>query len=244
MIAVVSDIHANLPALQAVLADIGRRGVERIWCLGDTTGYGPFVNECLDIVSQRCELVLAGNHDLAVRGDVDIGVFGGTAGAGVEYARKVISHENVAHLRALRTSRSLDGVELYHASSRDPVWEYVRSVQSATGHLRSQGAALSLVGHSHIQLTYAIAADDRDATAQGGAVPAGTVIPLRDGEKRVVNPGSVGQPRDRDPRAAWALIEPGGLTMHRVSYDIGAMRSAVREAGLPTEIGERLELGW
>ena len=244
MIAVVSDIHGNLPAFDAVLADIDAHGAERIWCLGDTTGYGPFVNECLQRVMQRCEIVLAGNHDLAVRGDADLAAFGGTAGVGVEYARSVIDANSSTFLAGLHPARTLEGVELYHASSRDPVWEYVRSEQSATMHLCSQGTPLSFVGHSHIQLTFALAAADTRATAEGGPVQHGAIVHLRDDERRVINPGSVGQPRDRDPRAAWALVEPGRVTMLRVAYDIEAMRAAVRDAGLPGEVGERLELGW
>lgn len=241
MIAVISDVHGNLPALSAVLADIEMRGITRIWCLGDTVGYGPFVNECVQLVMQRCELVLAGNHDLAARGDIPEGLFGGSAGNGIRYARLNLSAANRDLLLTLAPSRILDEVELYHASAIDPIWEYVRDYRVATRHLAAQGTTLSFVGHSHIQLVFGL--EPATAGATGGQVPADTMIPV-DGVKRVINPGSVGQPRDRDPRAAYAVIEPTHITMRRVPYDTRPMRQAVKDAGLPAEIADRLELGW
>jgi diadenosine tetraphosphatase ApaH/serine/threonine PP2A family protein phosphatase len=243
MIAVISDVHANLPALEAVLADIDQvaPGV-RIWNLGDTVGYGPFVNECMALVRERCEVVLAGNHDLAIGGSLAIAEFGGSAGKGLEYADRVIDDVHRIFLRTLQPSWQVDGIELHHGSARDPIWEYVRDELVALKHLKLQETPLGLVGHSHAQLVYEL--PDGAEAVTGGATGDGVIVPLSVGVARVANPGSVGQPRDRDPRAAWALLEPKRLTFHRVEYDIARMQAAVEAAGLPPETGERLELGW
>lgn len=242
MIAVISDVHGNLPALEAVLADVQARGVSRVWCLGDTLGYGPAPVECLRLVCQVCEIVLAGNHDLAVRGDLPSVEFQGTAGAGIAFAAAQLAADLEAQglLSSLRPSHFLDEVELYHASARDPIWEYVKDEASAAGHLGVQRLPLSLVGHSHLPLCFT---EGPAGVATGGLLEGGAVVPL-DGSKRVVNPGSVGQPRDRDPRASWALLAPGSITIRRVVYDIAETRRQVTLAGLPDEVGERLELGW
>jgi diadenosine tetraphosphatase ApaH/serine/threonine PP2A family protein phosphatase len=226
-----------------VLADIDAHGATRIWCLGDTVGYGPFVNECVELIAARCEVVLAGNHDLAVRGDLDPKNFAGTAGAGIDYAIKHLEPAMRAHLDSWSSpSWLIDNVELYHGSALDPVWQYVRDEKIALLHLQEQETALSLVGHSHAQLVFEL--PDGASEAMGGQASDGVVMPLSIGVRRVVNPGSVGQPRDRDPRASWALLEPTRVAFHRVEYDIPRMRAAVDAAGLPGETGERLELGW
>lgn len=244
MIAVISDVHGNLPALQAVLAEIDAQGLQRVWCLGDTVGYGPFVNECVRLVAQRCEVMLAGNHDLAVRGDVDRGVFSGSAGAGIDYARRVIADDAMQVLRSLSPHRVVGTVELYHASARDPAWEYVIDPQVAAQHLATQRAPLSLVGHSHRQLAYSIESHAEPGTpATGGPVEAGTRFELDTALKVVANPGSVGQPRDGDPRAAFVVVDGVSVTFHRVDYDRAPMRKAVQQTGLPTSIAECLGQG-
>lgn len=241
-IALISDVHANLPALTAVLADIERAGISRIWCLGDTLGYGPFPNECCELVMDACEVVLAGNHDLAVRGDISSSLFRGSAGAGVAYARTHLTPTNMSSLTELRPFAFTDEAELYHASANDWVWEYVRDTPTATRHLSTQRMNVSFMGHSHEQRYFRMSADASNAT--GDVCSDGSTIELLDG-KYAVNPGSVGQPRDRDPRAAWAVFEPGvAVTMQRTEYDIAAMRTAIAAAHLPPEVGERLELGW
>lgn len=244
-IALISDVHGNLPALEAVLADVEADGISRIWCLGDTLGYGPFPIECLDLVRGRCEVVLAGNHDLAVRGDLPMSMFGGSAGAGVRHAMDLLDAPGREYLSTLRSHRVMpeDGVEIYHASVRDPVWEYVRDERVATLHLSEQRLPLSIVGHTHAQLAFELV--DGESWASGGMRAAGDVVDLAAGVRRVVNPGGVGQPRDRDPRAGWAVLEPGErLTFRRSEYDIERMCAAIEQAGLPAESGERLVLGW
>lgn len=249
MIACISDVHANLPALEAVLADIERHDANaRIWCVGDIVGYAADARECLELVFERCEVVLAGNHDLAVVGDTRIdadavpGMFRGGPGAGIEHARRVLSAELTAQLARLEPARVLDNVELYHGSKRDPIWEYVRTAELAAEHLQLQETPLGVVGHTHIPMLWEL--HDGTSEATGGLMPDGSGLELTGGVKRVFNPGSVGQPRDRDPRAAWAMISGGRLSFHRVNYDIERAQAAIQAAGLPAETSERLELGW
>jgi diadenosine tetraphosphatase ApaH/serine/threonine PP2A family protein phosphatase len=256
MIALISDIHANLPALEAVLADIDAHAPSgqqpRIWCLGDTVGYGASVSACIDIVQASCEVVLAGNHDLAAVGDARIeaarahvpGMFEGTPGAGIEHARRTLAgdEQRRSWLAALAPQQILDNLDLAHGSTRDPIWEYVRTPETALPQLQSQQRELAAVGHTHMPLLWELPAGATEAV--GGLMPAGSSLVLEPGTRRVFNPGSVGQPRDRDPRAAWASLIEGTLTFHRVEYDIERARAAIIAAGLPTEAGERLELGW
>lgn len=249
MIAFISDVHGNLPALEAVLADIDALAPgARIWCLGDTVGYAASPSECVDLVRARCEVVLAGNHDLAVVGDPRAdqtampGMFMSAPGQGIAHAMHTLGDERMTWLRTLQPSRMLDNVELHHGSDRDPVWEYVRTVESATAHLRQQQRELGAVGHTHMPLLWELA--DGAGEAQGGLMPAGSSLVLERGTKRVFNPGSVGQPRDRDPRAAWASLDHGTLSFRRTEYDIAAAQAAIVAVGLPQETADRLAIGW
>jgi diadenosine tetraphosphatase ApaH/serine/threonine PP2A family protein phosphatase len=249
VIALVSDIHSNLPALEAVLADIDSRAADaRIWCLGDTVGYAADPAACIDLVRERCEVVIAGNHDLAVAGDprtaeqIEPGLWQGGPGAGIRHAIATIGEERLAWLRSLEPSRILDNVELHHGSARDAVWEYVRTLETATAHLQLQQRELGAVGHTHMPLLWELPPNAEAAT--GGLMPADSSVVLARGTRRVFNPGSVGQPRDRDPRAAWATLDRGTLTFHRTEYDIERARAAIERAGLPQESGDRLALGW
>ena len=249
MIALVSDVHGNLPALRAVLADIDALAPDvRIWCLGDTVGYGASPAECVDLIRERCEVVIAGNHDLAVAGDprasrdVVPGLYDGGPGAGIEHAIRTMGSERLTWLASLQPSRMLDNVELCHGSHRDPVWEYVRTPESATDHLVVQERPLGAVGHTHMPLLWEL--PDGATQATGGLMPSDAAVVLHRGTRRVFNPGSVGQPRDRDPRASWATLDGGTLTFRRTTYDIARARADIMAAGLPAETGDRLELGW
>jgi diadenosine tetraphosphatase ApaH/serine/threonine PP2A family protein phosphatase len=249
MIAFISDIHSNLTALEAVLADIDATAPDaRIWCLGDIVGYAAQPGECLDLVFERCEVVIAGNHDLAVVDDPRIiedampGLFQGGPGAGIELAKRELSHGQLEALGRLEPHRVLDNIQLDHGSARDPIWEYIRTPEIATIHLQQQERVLGVVGHTHMPLLWELFDGADEAT--GGLMPEGTGIDLTPGVRRVFNPGSVGQPRDRDPRASWAALDDARLTFHRTEYDVAAARATIEAAGLPAETGERLELGW
>jgi predicted phosphodiesterase len=239
-IAVISDIHSNLPALEAVLADIDREGPDEIWCLGDVVGYGPQPNECVDLVAKRASLSLCGNHDLAVLGVIDVADFTGDAGAAARWTTGVLGDSQAAWLRELSPAAERDGFELYHGSPRDAVWDYVLSEQVALISILETTAPVVLVGHSHVAL--AIGWDGEELS--GGLAPEGTEIDLSTG-RWLLNPGSVGQPRDGDPRAAWLLIDNGArrAAFRRVPYPIQETQAAIREHGLPDALATRLAHG-
>lgn len=238
-IAVFSDIHGNLHALEAVLAEIDGEGVDEIWCLGDVVGYGPRPNECVDLVRERAQLSLCGNHDLAVLGTLDIADFSGDAAAAARWTQGELGEEQAAWLRGLEASATRRDAELFHGSPRDPVWDYVLSEEVALASLLETTAPIVLVGHSHV----ALALTWNEERIDGGLAPAGKEAELAAG-RWLLNPGSVGQPRDGDPRAAFLIVEPGvTATFHRVPYPIEETQAEMRREGLPETLAERLARG-
>jgi diadenosine tetraphosphatase ApaH/serine/threonine PP2A family protein phosphatase len=238
-VAVISDVHANYQALEAVLKEIDAARVDAVWCLGDTVGYGPRPNECCDVVRDRAAYSLVGNHDLVVLGDLELSEFNDEAAAAAIWTSEVLTAESRAFLASLKPSGEVEGVDLFHASARDPVWEYVLTEEAARGTLELSSAQLILVGHSHVAL--AITADD--GRVGGGPARGGSKIRL-DG-RRLLNPGSVGQPRDGDPRAAWMLLDLEGrfAEFRRVPYSIERTQAEMREQGLPPALASRLQRG-
>jgi predicted phosphodiesterase len=238
-VAVISDVHANYHALEAVLEDVDGDGVDAIWCLGDTVGYGPRPNECCDAVRARSDHSLVGNHDLVVLGELDVGDFNDEAAAAARWTAEVLTAVSRTFLEPLQPLGHLHGVDLFHASARDPVWEYVLTEEAARATFELSSAPLVLVGHSHVAL--AIAQDGAEVV--GGLAPAGTRVEL-DG-RWLLNPGSVGQPRDGDPRAAWLLLDLGQrfAAFHRVPYPVERTQTEMREQGLPEPLASRLERG-
>jgi diadenosine tetraphosphatase ApaH/serine/threonine PP2A family protein phosphatase len=238
-VAVISDVHANYHALDAVLNEIDAARVDAVWCLGDTVGYGPRPNECCDLVRDRAEHCLVGNHDLVVLGELTVSEFNDEAAVAAIWTAGVLTPESREFLASLKPYGEVEGVELYHASARDPVWEYVLTEEAAEATLALSSAPIVLVGHSHVAL--AITADD--GRVSGGPAPGGSKVTL-DG-RRLLNPGSVGQPRDGDPRAAWMLLdlEERFAEFHRVPYPIGRTQAEMRERGLPQALATRLERG-
>lgn len=240
-VAVVSDIHGNLQALQAVIDAIGASDAEQLWCLGDLVGYGANPNECVALVREHATVCLAGNHDLAVIGSIAIGDFSASAGAAVRWTRSVISEQSRNYLASLLPSGHQGELGLFHASPRDAIWEYVLSEQLAELCLDAQPTRRSLIGHSHVALTFS---RSDGSGASGQPQPAGSTVQIGAGEW-LLNPGSVGQPRDGDPRAAWLLIDTDSwiATFIRTPYDIAGAASAIRAARLPRALAQRLELG-
>jgi diadenosine tetraphosphatase ApaH/serine/threonine PP2A family protein phosphatase len=243
-VAVLSDIHSNRQALEAVLAATEEAGVEQTWCLGDMVGYGAEPDACTALVRERCSTCLVGNHDLALLGALDISTFSEAAAAAVEWTRANVSEETLEFLRSLEPTASQNGVGLFHASPRDPIWEYVLSTDQAEAGFEASEERVSLIGHSHIALYFARAAGRHGGHAQGAQASDGEAVEIDEGEW-LLNPGSVGQPRDSDPRAAWLELDTERwlATYHRVPYEIEAAAAAIREAGLPDVLAERLEVG-
>ena len=237
-VAVLSDIHGNLPALEAVLDALPRDAPDEVWCLGDLVGYGPRPNECCSLVRERADVCLIGNHDLGVLGRIDLDVFSPDAAVSARWTDGVLEPEARAYLESLAPSGAREGVGLYHASPRDPVWEYVLSPAVALAALAGTEEDVVLVGHSHVALSFGW---ERRVL---GLAPEGTEVDLA-AERVLLNPGSVGQPRDGDPRAAWLLLDLGTrrAIFRRVPYAVERTQGEIREAGLPEPLAERLAHG-
>jgi predicted phosphodiesterase len=240
-IALLSDVHGNLPAFEAVLADVDASGVEEIWCLGDLVGYGAEPTGCVELARERCDLCLAGNHDLVVTGEIDIADFSSSAAVAAEWTREHIAPEALEFLRGLRPELDGRAIGLYHASPRDPVWEYVLSTWQADECMDLMDPRVGAVGHSHVALWFRRA---REGEVEGAPAEGGLKHDLGDGEW-LLNPGAVGQPRDGDPRAAWLLLdtEAWSAEWRRVEYPIEEAASAIEAAGLPTVLAQRLYSG-
>ena len=223
-----------------MLEAVEREEPDELWCLGDLVGYGPRPNPCCVAVERRASLCLAGNHDLGVLGALDLSEFTGDAVTAARWTRGVLAEGSRAFLESLQPQSRREGVELFHASPRDAVWDYVLSAEAAGAAFELTEAPLVLVGHSHVPL--AITLDD--GLLDGGVAPAGTQTQLGSG-RRLLNPGSVGQPRDGDPRAAWLLLdaEAGHASFRRVEYDVSRTQAELRERKLPDALAERLAHG-
>ena len=192
-----------------------------LWCLGDLVGYGPRPNPCCAAMEQRAALCLAGNHDLGVLGEIDLGEFTGDAVDAARWTRSVLAEGSRAYLESLRPTARRQDVELFHASPRDPVWDYVLTPEAAAAALELENGALA-----------------------GGLAPEGTEVDLSGG-RFLLNPGSVGQPRDGDPRAAWLLLDfdSRSASFRRTPYPIELTQAEIRERGLPDALAERLGRG-
>jgi diadenosine tetraphosphatase ApaH/serine/threonine PP2A family protein phosphatase len=239
-VAVLSDIHGNLHALEAVLDALEDDRPDELWCLGDLVGYGARPNEVCAAIAARATTCLGGNHDLAVRGTIDLREFSGDAGEAARWTRGILGQEARAYLATLEPFGERAGVSLYHASARDPVWEYVLSDDTAVATLEIAPHPLVLVGHSHAALRVTVA----DGGVEAGLAPHGTEVDLSAG-RTLLNPGSVGQPRDGDPRAAYLLLDLDArrASFRRVAYDVARTQTEIREAGLPDALAARLQEG-
>ncbi len=237
---VISDIHANLTALEAVLADAGHW--DRVWFLGDLVGYGPDPNECVERLRELEPLALSGNHDWAVLGKLDTEEFNSDARKAVRWTQHALTEENLTYLVTLPPLWVEPPFTLAHASPRHPVWEYILDLQTALENFDHFDTPRCLVGHSHIPALFTL--EERSAELTFYLVGHGEVVDLSEG-RLIVNPGSVGQPRDGDPRAAYALLDDEAMTweMRRVAYDIAATQARMQEARLPRRLIERLDLG-
>jgi diadenosine tetraphosphatase ApaH/serine/threonine PP2A family protein phosphatase len=242
-ILVISDIHANLAAFEAVLKDSQGKW-EQMWFLGDLVGYGPDPNACGALLRDYAPLALTGNHDWAVLGKLELSSFNPQARQIIEWTQAVLDEETTSYLLAQEPRLDQPPFLLAHASPRRPVWEYVLDLATAAANFEQLTAEmpLCLVGHTHVPILF--------AAAENGHVSAfqptyGEEIALNGG-RYIVNPGSAGQPRDGDPRAAYALLDDETLTweFRRVAYDIEETQRRMRAEGFPERLVARLEFGW
>lgn len=240
-ILVISDIHANLVALEAVL-NAAAGEWDQLWFLGDLVGYGPQPDECVSLIRDHGALCLAGNHDWAVLEKLDMDDFNADARASVEWTRGRLSPDNRAFLDSLLPRREEASVTLAHGSPRHPVWEYILDTETALENFAHFETDLCLVGHSHVPLVFHLDLESKELGGQVGLD--GETIALDRGY-RILNPGSVGQPRDGDPRAAYALLDTDATTWtwYRVPYDIAETQRRMREFGSSPRLIERLEMG-
>jgi predicted phosphodiesterase len=241
--AVISDIHGNLYALEAVLAALEKDQPDQVWSLGDTIGYGPRPNRCAALTQERATVALAGNHDLGIleaTGVPGLLEFSHDAAASGRWTQQVLSDEARSYLSGLEPLAKVDGAELFHGSPRDPVWDYVLTAEGALDALERTQAPLVLVGHSHVALAIGITGE----TLDGGLAPEGSEVDLARG-RWLLNPGSVGQPRDGDPRAAFLMIDFDAkrAQFRRVPYPVERTQAEIRERNLPEALAERLAHG-
>lgn len=241
-VAVISDVHANLYALEAVLREIDRDPPEAIWCLGDTVGYGPRPNECCELVRERADLVLIGNHDLVALGSAEVALaeFNPEAAEASRWTAGQLTEESRSFLEALEPTGEAEGVQLFHGSPRDPVWEYVLTEIVAYESLAMTDAPVVLVGHSHVATALVLV----DGRLEGGVATDGFEAQLELG-RWLLNPGSVGQPRDSNPDAAYLELDLAAKRgrFHRVAYPVARTQEEIRERGLPDALAERLAHG-
>jgi predicted phosphodiesterase len=240
-VAVVSDIHANRHAFEATLEAVADSEASELWCLGDLVGYGAEPDACVELAREHAAVCLAGNHDMAVTGEISLEEFSRGASVAAQWTREVIDPDNMAFLEALSPQGEESAVGLYHASPRDPVWEYVLSALLAELCMNQQRNRICLIGHSHVALSFA---RHDGELATGEPRRAGTRLDVAEGEW-LLNPGSVGQPRDGDSRAAWLMLDLDAMeaTFYRADYDVAGAAAAIRAARLPDSLAERLEYG-
>jgi diadenosine tetraphosphatase ApaH/serine/threonine PP2A family protein phosphatase len=240
-VAVFADVHANLHALEAVLAAIESERPDAVWSLGDVVGYGPQPSRSCALVAAHADLGLVGNHDLGVLGDVDLDDFAPDAAVAARWTGDVLTEDARGYLASLSPLAETPSAALYHGSPRDPIWEYVLSDEAASASIDLSSSPLCLVGHSHVALAIGRSEDELG----GGLAPDGTEIRLADAERWLLNPGSVGQPRDGDPRAAWLLLDLTArvASFRRVRYDVERTQREILGFGLPAALAARIETG-
>jgi len=240
--AIISDIHANLAAFKAVLDDIEHQGgVEKIWCLGDVVGYGPDPHECIETLCQTDHVCIAGNHDWAAIGKVGTAEFNPDAATACHWTAQQLNSTDVEYLENLPLVIEDGEYTLVHGSPREPIWEYLVSNSVAQENFTFFKSKYCLVGHSHVPLIFS---RDEDGVFTAGRFLTNVKL-LLSSSRLIINPGSVGQPRDGNPLASYAIYDSsyGTINLYRVSYDIRATQDRMAERGLPMRLVTRLSQG-
>lgn len=242
-ILIISDIHANITALDAVINDAP--AIDEVWCLGDLVGYGPDPNECINRLKTLPKLsCVLGNHDAALLGQIDINTFNRDARLSNEWTSSVITSDNLGFLQSLPEKILKDSVTLAHGSPRNPIWEYLMDLYTATINFNHFDTPFCFVGHTHLPLSFLMREDDNTQKISWELINADTNIILEN--RMIINPGSVGQPRDQDSRAAYAIFntETNIWEARRVDYDIASVQQRIFANGLPERHALRLIDGW
>lgn len=237
--AVISDVHSNMEALEAVLRDIKRRGLDEVIFLGDAVGYGPDPNECMGLLKEKCRILLGGNHDAAASGLIGLDFFNEYAKAAIVWTREVLTDEGIGFLKALPAVKGIKkhNMLLAHSTPKEPeAWHYLHTLWDAEINFHYFEQRICFIGHSHVPFIIE-------------RLPSGEMVTYRDraelgeSERYIINAGSVGQPRDRDPRACYALISGKAVDIVRVEYNIEKTQRKMRENGLPLPLIDRLSSG-
>ncbi|MFC2011002.1 metallophosphoesterase family protein [Chloroflexota bacterium] len=240
--AIIADIHANLAAFTAVLDDIQRRGgVEKMWCLGDIVGYGPDPHECLELLLQTNHICIAGNHDWSAIGKIDTTKFNPDVAIACRWTAQQLSSTDIEYLKNLPLIMEEGDFTLAHGSPKEPIWEYLISTGAAKENFTYFKTQFCVVGHTHVPLVFSYSESSACSSNQFL-----TNIGLALGKNRlIINPGSVGQPRDGDPQASYAIYdsEIRLVRLYRVPYDIQATQDRMVERGLPMRLVARLSQG-
>lgn len=239
---IISDIHANITALNAVLDAAG--SFDRVWCLGDVVGYGPDPNECIERLKNLPELqCVKGNHDAAIIGEIEIAAFNPEAQTSLTWLSRVLRPKNLEWLTSLEDRIVDEKITMVHGSPRNPVWEYIMDIPTARANMDAFDTEVCLIGHTHIPSVFQFEDDEDHSISLEHLFPDDVFYTNR---KMIINPGSVGQPRDHDPRAAFIIYddEKELWTFHRIDYDIESVQRRIRSSGLPHRHASRLALGW
>ncbi len=236
--AVISDVHANIEALNTVLKKISEETFDSLLFLGDSVGYGPNPNECIETLKEKAKILLAGNHDWASVDMTDIEYFNPYARAAVEWTKKILSNENRTFLRGLPLTQELDDrILLVHATPGEPEqWHYLLSTGDASINFHFFNQMICLIGHSHEPIIIERSPEDKIIVYKDRT-------DIKEGYRYILNVGSVGQPRDGNPDAAYAILNKNSIEIKRVSYDIVLTQKKMRDVGLPSYLIERLSRG-
>lgn len=240
--AIIADIHANLEAFSAVLEDIKcAGGVDQFWCLGDIIGYGPDPSRCIQLLREQKPICIAGNHDLAAIGKLILKDFNPDAAAAIRWTAQVITDDDKKYLESLPKVIEKDGFTLVHGSPRELTWEYLVSIGSALANYCYLRTQYCLVGHSHIPLFFHQKEDGNVVSIPFDE----TIGQALSKDRYIINPGGVGQPRDGDPRASYAIYDSqsGIIKLHRVRYDYKETQMKIIKANLPLKLSIRLAHG-
>ncbi|MBI2861483.1 MAG: metallophosphoesterase family protein [Chloroflexi bacterium] len=243
-VAILSDIHSNLAAFEAVLRDAG--SVDALWCLGDVVGYGPDPNECLDLLQSLPHYCVAGNHDWGAVGKVNLEDFNEDARRACEWTSRQLTLDHRRYLEALSLRLELGHFTLVHGSPRNPIWEYLVYPSQARENLAHLQTPHGLVGHTHMPAIFSCSTEDDGQPCQAFRPVTGLKVDLKETKGRLIlNPGSVGQPRDGNAQVAYALLdmEVETIEFRRVPYDVHRTQAKMRRLGLPEPLAARLSVG-
>ena len=242
---VISDVHANIHAFDAVLSRAADQ-FDKIWCLGDIVGYGPHPNECIQRLQEFDHVCVAGNHDWAALDRLDLNDFNTDAQASTLWTQSQLTASSKAFLESLPEKHVEDGFTLVHGSPREPVWEYIMFPAIAKLQFGLFDTVICFVGHTHAPVIFSYyKSDNSPEVCEASVLPIEETLEVGQ-ERQIINPGSVGQPRDGDPRAGYALLDTvvGTLTFYRIEYPIDEVQETMRNRDLPPRLIARLSYGW